>query len=52
MGNLKRTLALSPLGDPEQGSRRCFADVTNRRYVTSATQAKLKMDAAGKNDKM
>ena len=40
-GNSKRTSgnSLNPLGGPEQGSRHCFADVTKRGQISSATQA-------------
>ena len=35
-------ISLSPLGaQSEQAYRRCFSDVTNRGYITSATQANL-----------
>ena len=34
-GNSKRTCS----GGPEQGYRCCFADVTNQKEITSATQA-------------
>ena len=39
-GNSKRTSgnSLSP-GCPEQGYRRCFADVTSRGYITSTKKA-------------
>ena len=42
-GNSKLTScnSLSPLGAPEQGSRHCFADVTNPVLSTSATQARF-----------
>ena len=32
------------VGGPEQGHRRCLADVTNRGLITSATQANLPID--------
>ena len=35
-------ISLSPLGaQSEQAYRRCFSDVTNAGYITSATQANL-----------
>ena len=47
-GNPKRTSANPESArDPERGILRCFADVSNRGQITSATQARILLRCLG-----